>query len=540
MKILIVDDEPRHRRGMKNIILSLRPDDCVIDAGDGNVALAMLREERPDVVFTDIRMPGLDGLELLGMLEQEIVKPVIVMVSAYDRFDYAQLAMRRGAYDYLLKPVEVHKVADLLERIELLLQEERERQSESEALKLQLRVAASGYRKRLLISWINGASLTDEEQKEVMALEWLHSSGLVIYSEFHPDHPDAGHREHSDPTALLFDMERICGTYGMVCTLPLESLFGGSGQWVSLVQLHPQYPQSLEKGLEDLLLELLALSKTWSKAGRLWHSVDKAPKSLWEEGVQALRQARDASVYHFYERHGGALMAGNIHPSSNQGESLDSRILWEALQAREPDLAVDLCLRSFEQLAVNGRTRPLSVKEHAVLLLMKIKSRNLEHVERQVGDALMQAAASGIPACRTFRELLVLMEHIITQLHQALHASKDERDKELAAECVKWIMDNRKQAITLEMTAEHFHFNSSYFSTWIKNHTSKTFTEHLLDARMTRAAELLDDNRLKIYEVAAECGYTDTKYFCRVFKKRFGLSPERHRQMSFLRTRGES
>jgi len=535
MKILIVDDEPRHRRGMKNIILSLRPTDCVIDAGDGRTALTMMQEERPDVVFTDIRMPGLDGLELLGMLEHEIVKPVIVMVSAYDRFDYAQLAMRRGAYDYLLKPVVVNKVADLLGRIEVLLQEEKRRQSESEELKLQLRVAVSAYRKRLLISWVNGGSLTEEERKEVMALEWLHRSGLVIYSEFHPH---AGQGEHLDASALLFEIERICTTYGVVCTLPQESLHGGSGQWVSLVQLHPHI--SLEKGPEEMLLELLSLSKTWGHAGRLWHSADKASESLWEEGVQALRQARDASAYHFYEQYGEALLAENIQTRLGQGEPLDSRTLWEALQARESALAVDLCLRSLDRLAANGTMPPNSIKEHAALLLMKIKSRNLEHVDRQVGDALTQAAVSGIPSCRTFRELLALMEMIMKQLHHALHAGKDETDKELASECVKWIMDNRKQAITLETTAEHFFFNSSYFSTWIKNHTGKTFTEHLLDARMTRAAELLDDNRLKIYEVAAECGYTDTKYFCRVFKKRFGLSPERHRQMSLLRTRGES
>jgi len=535
MKILIVDDEPRHRRGMKNIILSLRPTDCVIDAGDGNAALAMLREEKPDVVLTDIRMPGLDGLELLELLEHEAVRPVIVMVSAYDRFDYAQLAMRRGAYDYLLKPIEVEKVADLLRRIELLLQEENGRKSEAEALQLQLQAAASVYRKRLLLSWINGGSLSDEEHKEVKALEWLHSSGLVIYSKFSPYENDA---EPFDAALLQSEMERICASYGLACTLALDPLFGGSSQWIwiSLVQLNSD---TLESGLKQILLELLALSQSWSKAGRLWHSADEAPGSLWEGGSQALGQAREASAYHFYERYGGALIAGDIRSSSTQGEALDSRTLWEALQARDPALAVDVCLRGLERLSSKGQIPPVYVKEQAVMLLMNIKSRNFEHVERQVGDALMQAAVFGIPACTTFQELLVLMENIVRKLHHALNAGKDERDKELAAECVKWIMENRREAITLELTAEHFFFNPSYFSTWIKNHTGKTFTEHLLDARMARAAELLDDNRLKIYEVATECGYTDTKYFCRVFKKRFGLSPERHRQMSLLRTRGE-
>ncbi|WP_181376844.1 response regulator, partial [Paenibacillus agaridevorans] len=132
MKILIVDDEPRHRRGMKNMILTLRPADLVLDAKDGAAALALIKEERPDVVLTDIRMPNMDGLEFLGMLERENVKPKVVMVSAYDRFEYAQTAMRHGAYDYLVKPVDEGKVESLLQRVEAALRAETIRDSESE------------------------------------------------------------------------------------------------------------------------------------------------------------------------------------------------------------------------------------------------------------------------------------------------------------------------------------------------------------------------------------------------------------------------
>ncbi|QTH43106.1 response regulator [Cohnella sp. LGH] len=532
MKILIVDDEPRHRRGMKNMILSLRSSDCVIDASDGQAALALIREERPDVVLTDIRMPNLDGLELLGLLEHEAFKPKVVMVSAYDLFEYAQAAMRHGAYDYLLKPIDRDKVAELLRRVQAALQEETLPHSESETLKLQLRAAASAYRKRLLLSWISGGDVKEAERQELTELEWLHGSGAVIYSELQP-HADSG--LDYDASALMADMERVWAQYGAACTLPLDSPSGVSGQWISLVRLEPQ---TLEASWERLRTDMLSLNEAWSLTGRLWHCAGEAPRSLWEEGERACRQARAASVYHFYERHKGALTAEDATSVPSPSAPIDSEALFEALQDRSAGTAVDLCARSFERFAAAGRTAPSSLKEQAALLLMKIKSRNREHVDRQVGSALMQAAVTGVSACRTFGELLTLMESRLRELHQALHAGKEAGDKEIAAECVKWIADNRQKPITLEQTAEHFFFNPSYFSTWIKNHTGKTFTEHLLEARMERAAQLLADNRLKIYEIAAESGYTDTKYFCRVFKKHFGLSPERHRQMSLLQQRG--
>ncbi|OWA36825.1 hypothetical protein B9G55_01740 [Saccharibacillus sp. O16] len=132
MKILIVDDEPRHRRGMVNLILSLRPGDSLTSAGDGEAALRSIEEEKPDLVLTDIRMPNMDGLEFLKRMESQYPRPRVVMVSAYNLFDYAQEALRYGASDYLLKPVDADKLTVMLSRIEQELTAEERRRHEEE------------------------------------------------------------------------------------------------------------------------------------------------------------------------------------------------------------------------------------------------------------------------------------------------------------------------------------------------------------------------------------------------------------------------
>lgn len=541
MKILIVDDEPRHRRGMKNMIEALRPADLVMVANDGAAALALIRQERPDVVLTDIRMPNMDGLEFLGMLETDTAaKPKVVMVSAYDRFEYAQTAMRHGAYDYLLKPVDGDKVENLLRRVEATLNAETLRGSQSEVL---LREGASAYKKRLLLSWLNGG-LTEAERGELAQLEWLRSPGIVMLTRLQRAAEGSG---DSTIGALIADMERVCAPYGEACILPLDAPGGDSCELLTLL---PLTALASEDGIllpmtelarkEEARLhgDLRSISADWRRHGRLCHSIGRARTSLREEGQTALGQARTASACRFYEQLGDVLLGGDPAVLPDYGAAIDSEALFHALQDPSAEAAIAMCNRAFERLADGWRLPPTALKEHATLLLMKIKSRNREHVERQVGSGLTQAAVTEVPACRTYGELLGLMEAKLRELHAALRAGKEGSDKELAEECVNWIAEHRKEPITLESAAERFFFNPSYFSTWIKNHTGRTFTEHLLEARMSSASKLLEDNRLKIYEIAAECGYGDTKYFCRVFKKRFGLSPEQHR-LTALRQRRE-
>jgi two-component system response regulator YesN len=98
----------------------------------------------------------------------------------------------------------------------------------------------------------------------------------------------------------------------------------------------------------------------------------------------------------------------------------------------------------------------------------------------------------------------------------------------VAEACVRLIQERYMDDLTLESVSGMFHFNSSYFSTLFRTHTGKTFSELLIETRLNRAKELLSDTacNLKIYGIAEQCGYRDAKYFCRLFRKHTGVSPE--------------
>jgi len=118
---------------------------------------------------------------------------------------------------------------------------------------------------------------------------------------------------------------------------------------------------------------------------------------------------------------------------------------------------------------------------------------------------------------------------------------KRGRNEHVIESCIRIIQSRYREDLTLESLAEQFYFNPSYFSVLFKSHTGRSFSEYLTETRIRRAKQLLakpDGPQLKIYDIAEQCGYRDTKYFHRIiFKKTVGVSPEayRHRALGSQR-----
>ena len=114
MRIVIAEDERRACRGLKALLASISPEAEVTgEAYDGRQAFEMIRQQRPDVVFTDIRMPYMDGISLIRAVRDHRIPVKFVIISAYEEFEYARQAIALGVVDYLVKPVtreEVYKV----------------------------------------------------------------------------------------------------------------------------------------------------------------------------------------------------------------------------------------------------------------------------------------------------------------------------------------------------------------------------------------------------------------------------------------------
>ncbi len=486
MKILIVDDEPRHLRGMVAMIRTMRPDASVLTAKDGEAALATMRDECPDVVLSDIQMPNMDGLAFLRRLDEEGNQAKVVMVSAYDLFKYAQTALRHGAYDYLLKPVDTEKVEALLDRLDCQLTAEQKERASSEELKQRLGQASSAYRIRLLHRWLGG-KLRSDERAGLSEWSTLHEVNVLVLTEFVSW--DAEFGDESRLQLLAEQLDSTGAVFGEACTFSLQTEPNSGTRFITALKLVPPTPET-RRALREALQ---VVTEAWHTQGTLSFGIASLSPDdkLGEEQVKAVprlyQEAKRALEYSFHGEWRGVIDAEEVLPPAKPIYSLDGEHLFEALLEPETSVAEAMCVAAFRELAACGRIEPRLMKEYATLILMKLKSRTRGIVDLHIGSVINEVAISSVPSCRSSEALMDLMLGCLRTVHKSLHERRQSSSELAVDQCLSWIQERHSEDLTLEMAAERFHFNASYFSTLLKARTGRSFSEHVTDVRIRRA-----------------------------------------------------
>jgi two-component system, response regulator YesN len=170
-KVLIADDEPKIRRGLRATVEQIRPDmQVVAEAEDGEMALALVQREKPDILMVDVRMPFLNGLDLIQKINDVWRDCVIIVVSGHDEFEYAQRALKLKVFEYVLKPVPQDVLAAVLQRAEEELTTARRRNHYLSWARDQLEKNMPILREQLLRDWIHGRLSRSEIQEQASFL----------------------------------------------------------------------------------------------------------------------------------------------------------------------------------------------------------------------------------------------------------------------------------------------------------------------------------------------------------------------------------
>ena len=126
LKVFLVEDEMIIRNGVKNNIPWEQEGFTFVgEAGDGELAWPLIKQTKPDILITDIRMPFMDGLELSGLVRKELPDTKIIILSGYSEFDYAKQAINLGVANYLLKPISGEKLLEAVKQVADIIREER-------------------------------------------------------------------------------------------------------------------------------------------------------------------------------------------------------------------------------------------------------------------------------------------------------------------------------------------------------------------------------------------------------------------------------
>ena len=528
-KVMIVDDEIIARVGIKSIIpWQEHGFELVGEFENGKKALEMARELLPDIIITDIRMPVLDGIELIKSINNGGIDAKIIVLSSYGDFDYVKEAMRLGAEDYILKlEMEPEKLIGILERVVKKIKDERSHEQENKRLKEHYRANIPVLKEKFLKDLAFGKVTDDREIEESLRLlnSLLNEKNLICLSvvieniDFLEGCSDKDMDIlKSSITNTLEDMVLNWGT-GHVFSVR-ESTFG------IIISLNDSLINSdisssisrLTKSIKELLKNLLNLSVSVGVSDICQHYSD-----IREAYIKANVSA-EKSVAHF--KHTNSEQPAGSETSMISTIPLEEDLIMLENSFRMLDVVnIDKLFDTVRQkvVSLNGVSKKyLNGICHTVIFIINTFSQNNGIPAKDIWGQCVDPYKE-IEGLRVQEDYIGWIGMLKDRISSLLNEDKDSRTIILKAK--QYIKKNYVEEVTLETIAEHLGLSASYFSRLFSKETGECFTDYLTEIRIQAAKELLKNSNCKVYEVSGLVGYDNPHYFSRIFKKVTGVAP---------------
>lgn len=520
LKVLIADDEQKVCMLIRGLIPWESLGFSIVGmANDGLSALSQIEETRPDILITDIRMPGLDGIQLIGEAKKLLPALRCIIISGYRHFDYAHNAIKYGVEDYLLKPLQKAELIETLTR----MQAQSAGTNPANAAQ-----HANDFLQDCFVGTLSGDALDAQAVQARYGVSFpLGTSlyALMVKADL----------EAADEAVRRIATERIASISYQVLSSHDAAL------------LHAQLPEGLlfvASASPDAESAMLASLQTLCDRGsmmrdlfptlRVSSSISRASQRLSD--LPALMVQAHQALQMRLTSQEGAVFRGQPTPvvhlplrSNLRADTL--RRLTTSLTSLDADAYAAVLADAFSQMREIAGSNYLllhtmlreMVRLHFEQLPLSVPLSDMEDVIARLGT-LWNAAMMLRDVEAGFVSLLLL------HMNQAreTQAQVEQRPLRLAK---AYIREHYREPLTLETVSSIAGFNPAYFSTLFKKETGERFTEYLASVRIGAAKQLLTDSDRPIAEISAETGYGDYKYFCKQFKKATGLSPQAYRKM---------
>lgn len=503
MRIFLVDDDAIIRKGMRKIIEKSEGNYTIVgEATDGELALEKLKTCGPiDLIITDIRMPIMDGLELIKhiRLDDQLVK--IIVVSGFDDYSYVRNAFIDGAVDYLLKPINKNRLLELLIKVASEIESEqksRTTQEENQSILI----------KRAFKSLV---SKTGDQSK---AFERLKRYGIVIDQAYFVAVTRLSKKDKKEKYQLRDQFMQISNEQQelyLAKGIRFEQLVDDEEIITTIYSDYEQFKRINEEHLSEHKNLIVGYSTIYSNFLSLGYAYDEAEVALQRVFFD------DAQYFEFHS-------IKNIqYDEEVQLDGIISRLKNNMELYNYFDVSRDVDTLFLEI----AKLHPDSIRKQ----MLKVLDRLIYHIEGLKPMILEYDSdyLATVETTETLIELKKYMNGLMKHLTVQMRLESDKRSKKRIELAKDYIKNHYMESISLNGIAEVVELNGSYFSNLFKIETNMNFSEYLLNVRINAAKKLLKDPTLKVYEVGQRVGYEDAVSFGRAFKNKVGMSPKQYR-----------
>lgn len=491
IRVLIAEDELPLLRGIKNMIESLNPSFRIVKcAKNGKEALEYMKEYPVDVVFTDINMPIMDGLEILKYIAEKGKKITTVIISGYNDFSYAQQAIRYGAKNYLLKPVDKAELSALLKE----LQEELEESVYEEKNKILTDILFGNS------DWTNQCF-----EEEITALYFCAGALTSYLTEELSPGSDYWVKNNLRRLAnkILKNEKRIFCFYGNSLNDMIMILEGTGG-----------------KTAEEIALKILEDLDTFLPVTAIYGKALTDPRELKAEFHMLRKEMRKRAVF-------GESILINREPRQEKYtlEQSQKTVLEFAVKKEQVENIKSVLLEIKEQMKrmrITQKNLEDALKE-ILIVISKIGSEEQEFELSSLEADVMELIVYSPGLDSVFEDFYILCKGII-------QGEQYEGGKEIMKRVDEYIRNHIAGSLTTKMLAAKFGLVAPYLSELFKNYKGETPSQYIQNIRIANAKNLLiayPDMLAK--DVAETVGYGNPLYFSKTFKKNVGVYPSEYR-----------
>lgn len=527
--LLIADDEKTYRSSLANLIQQELPELTVIEAANGLEALRVLEERQVDCMFLDIRMPKMDGMELLGRVGQTRSRDaLVVIISGYSDFAYAKTAIQKNIFDYLLKPITPKEALETVGRLLAAVEKKRTAREDYEQLLRTVEQARPQMRLQLFQNLVDGAYSGEQLLRQADFLGIRLRAPYYQCAVMEASAPAEGDAPDFEDTQvrMLRLVESIRSSAGE--KIPFE-VFQVQSDLVALLFHFQDRPSDSDEWIISLLDRIIASAEADLKLG-LVAGIGKAQTEL--SGVAAsYHEARRTLRYKTLLGGGARAYSVTDFGGGSCCDRLDYDNLCMLLKVRNRGALVallDETLTGSAGTGVSPESLYVFCSKFMVAVFQVLDEYQIDFSRYFLPDRNAFAVPMQLKTVGEIRECLV---DLIDFAVDSLNSSYSQNNGRLVEAVKKYVDLHYSQPINNATLAEEMGYSSNYLGQIFRSVTGTSIGEYIRDVRLQRAKHLLAHTFHRVADISDMVGFSNNQYFGTVFKKEVGVTPGEYREM---------
>lgn len=530
-KIMLADDEGIVIDSLKFIIEKNFPDKCTVEyAHTGRSVIELAEKFKPDIAIMDIHMPGINGIEAMKEIRKTNKSVIFIIMTAFDKFNYAKEAINLGVMEYLTKPVNQSVITQVLQKAMDIIEADRKKRSNDLMIREKLEIVIPIIESDFIYSALSGSDFERVRDDFCNLLGIKEDYGMILIMEL-GDSIVEGHL--TNPVGISVKAQSF---YPVI----RENLKEELGCIVSPIMVNkiiafiPSDKAQLEyddrikiiEKARHLVRELTKRIDIQIKIGIGSVTPLNKLEESYKEALSALRNSKgrvahvkDLPIGCEYEEdypiHIESALFEKIEKGDIEGTKTEANLFFDWMVNNYPDHMMDIKLKVMEFILFAEQKAFLSGGMTYYFLYRKdylptlIQIENYEQLRKWFIDKITQA-------CR----------NIVTK--------REEQTSGIIRKAKAYIEENYMRDISLDEVSRIVDISPYYFSKLFKEKTGQNFIEYLTNIRIEKAKKLLLQSDMNIKNICVDIGYSDPNYFSRIFKKMVGVTPTEYRELDKL------